>query len=72
MKKKYEVCLELVGDLADKLNIDISGLSLAEAVKVIQNHESESSSNMGSVFCDHNECLFYEDCLKISINEQEK
>lgn len=74
MKNKQSVCLELISDMAEKCGVDIKGMDLVEAVRTIQRHEGhfDCFAKAGNGFCDQNGCLFYEDCVEISINEQNR
>lgn len=73
MKDKHKVCQELVSDIAEKIGLDVSGLELVDAIRVLQRHEGhfDCFAKAGSGYCDQYECLFYEDCLKISSEQQD-
>ncbi|WP_432737773.1 hypothetical protein [Maridesulfovibrio sp. FT414] len=62
-----------IEELAEKLHVDIEGLSLVEAVRLLQRLEGnfDCFARAESGFCDQTECLFYEECMDNSSNSEE-
>ncbi len=73
MKNSIESCQELVNDLADRIGMDVSGLGLVDAIRTLQRHEGnfDCFARAGSGYCDQYECLFYEDCMEYSREQQD-
>ncbi|WP_027720998.1 hypothetical protein [Maridesulfovibrio zosterae] len=64
---------KLIEDLAEKLKVDISGLSLVEAVRLLQRLEGnfDCFARAESGFCSQKECLFYLECMENSSNTED-
>ncbi|SDL35116.1 hypothetical protein SAMN05660337_2738 [Maridesulfovibrio ferrireducens] len=59
---------ELIADLAERLSVNVEGLSLIESVRMLQRVEGnfDCFARAASGFCDQKDCLFYIECLQNS------
>ncbi|OEU69551.1 MAG: hypothetical protein BA863_10625 [Desulfovibrio sp. S3730MH75] len=59
---------ELIEDLAERLGVDVKGVDIVEAVRLLQRVEGnfDCFARAASGFCTQEDCLFYIECLKNS------
>ncbi len=59
---------KMIEELAERLKVDIEGLNLVEAVRLLQRLEGnfDCFARSESGFCDQKECLFYVECMENS------
>ncbi|CCO23926.1 hypothetical protein [Maridesulfovibrio hydrothermalis] len=64
---------EMIENLAQRLKVDVEGLSLVEAVRLLQRIEGnfDCFARPESGFCDQKECLFYVECMENSRNSED-
>ncbi|WP_320172582.1 hypothetical protein [Maridesulfovibrio sp.] len=59
--------------LAERLHVDVEGLELVEAVRLLQRIEGhfDCFARAESGFCDQTGCCFYTECMENSTNSEE-
>ncbi len=59
---------KMIEELAERLKVDIEGLNLVEAVRLLQRLEGnfDCFARSESGFCDQKKCLFYVECMENS------
>ncbi len=59
---------EMIEDLARRLGVDVKGLDIVKAVRLLQRVEGnfDCFARAGSGFCTQKDCLFYIECLENS------
>lgn len=62
-----------IEELAERLHVDIKGLTLVEAVRLLQRLEGnfDCFARSESGFCDQTKCLFYTECMENSTTSEE-
>lgn len=64
---------KIIDELAEKLKVDLEGLSLVEAVRLLQRIEGnfDCFARAESGFCDQKKCLFYIECMENSSKSED-
>lgn len=65
--------LKQIEELAERLHVDIEGLNLVEAVRLLQRLEGnyDCFARAESGFCDQTDCLFYIECMENSTKSED-
>lgn len=65
--------LKQIEELAERLHVDIEGLSLVEAVRLLQRLEGnyDCFARAESGFCNQTGCLFYIECMENSTKSED-